>query len=55
MEMQVILVDLLKHFKFSLPEGLNLQEFPAGPVIVPVVEGKASQGSQVPLRVSFLG
>ncbi len=30
MEMQVILVDLLKHFKFSLPEGLNLQEFPAG-------------------------
>ncbi|KAK0227577.1 cytochrome P450 [Armillaria fumosa] len=55
MEMQVILVDLLKHFQFSLPEGLNLLEFPAGPVIVPVVEGKANQGSQVPLRVSFLG
>ncbi|PBK70225.1 PAH-inducible cytochrome P450 monooxygenase PC-PAH 1 [Armillaria solidipes] len=54
MEMQVILVDLLKHFEFSLPEGLNLQEFPAGPVIVPVVEGKASQGSQVPLRASFV-
>ncbi|KAK0460771.1 cytochrome P450 [Armillaria novae-zelandiae] len=55
MEMQVTLVDLLKHFNFSLPEGLNLQEFPAGPVIVPVVEGKASQGAQIPLRVSFLG
>ncbi|PBK85490.1 cytochrome P450 [Armillaria gallica] len=55
MEMQVIVVDLLKHFKFSLPEGMKMQEFTAGPVIVPVVEGKASQGSQVPLRVSFLG
>ncbi|KAK0229312.1 cytochrome P450 [Armillaria nabsnona] len=55
MEMQVIVVDLLKHFKFSLPEGMKMQEFSAGRVIVPVVEGKASQGSQVPLRVSFLG
>ncbi|KAK0438173.1 cytochrome P450 [Desarmillaria tabescens] len=55
MEMQVIIVDLLKHFEFSLPEGLNVQEYPAGLVIVPAVEGKANQGSQVPLRVSVLG
>ncbi|PBK89291.1 cytochrome P450 [Armillaria gallica] len=54
MEMQIILAKLILHFEFSLPEGVEVQQFPGSPSVVPVVKGKAHLGSQLPLRVRVL-
>ncbi|KAK0245095.1 cytochrome P450 [Armillaria nabsnona] len=55
MELQTILAKLIQNFEFSLPEGgIELQQFPGSPVVVPVVKGKVHLGAQVPLRVKVL-
>ncbi|KAK0506695.1 cytochrome P450 [Armillaria luteobubalina] len=54
MEMQTILAKLILHFEFSLPEGVEVQQFPGSPSVVPIVKGKAHLGSQLPLRMSVL-
>ncbi|PBK64157.1 cytochrome P450 [Armillaria solidipes] len=53
-EMQTILAKLILHFEFSLPEGVEVQQFPGSPSVVPIVKGKAHLGSQLPLRVRVL-
>ncbi|SJL16067.1 uncharacterized protein ARMOST_19583 [Armillaria ostoyae] len=55
MEMQTILVNLIQNFKFSLPEGMVIWQFPGVQAMVPVVKGEAYLlGSQVPLKVRSL-
>ncbi|KAK0442285.1 cytochrome P450 [Desarmillaria tabescens] len=55
MELQTILARLIQNFEFFLPEGgVEMQQFPGSPAVVPVVKGKAHLGAQVPLRVKVL-
>ncbi|KAI8980581.1 cytochrome P450 [Trametes punicea] len=51
-EMQAILVELIEHFDFALPEDKpRIVRFPAG-MMLPVVEGAERNGPQMPLRVT---
>ncbi|SJL11721.1 uncharacterized protein ARMOST_15129 [Armillaria ostoyae] len=55
MEFQTIIARLIQNFEFSLPEGgIELQQFPGTPAVVPVVKGKVHLGAQIPLRVKVL-
>ncbi|KAI0712960.1 cytochrome P450 [Cerioporus squamosus] len=54
-EMQAILAETLENFEFALPgERQHIKRAPAGPLMVPIVEGKEELGSVMPLRVSLV-
>lgn len=50
--MQAILTELIENFEFISPSGVEIQRLPAG-LMVPMVKGKMSEGTQMPLRVSL--
>ncbi|KAK0442282.1 PAH-inducible cytochrome P450 monooxygenase PC-PAH 4 [Desarmillaria tabescens] len=54
MEMQAVLANLVQIFEFSLPEGVEVQQFPGAQAVVPVVKGEAHLDSRVPLRIKSL-
>jgi hypothetical protein len=49
--MQALLTELIENFEFVSP-GLEIQRLPAG-LMVPMVRGKMSEGTQMPLQVSL--
>ncbi|KAF4568504.1 hypothetical protein EYR36_010516 [Pleurotus pulmonarius] len=51
-ELQALLVEIMEGFHFSIPEGVEILRLPAG-FMVPVVKGKMSEGTQMPLLVSL--
>ncbi|KAF8900292.1 cytochrome P450 [Gymnopilus junonius] len=53
LELQATLVGLIQHFEFSPPPGIDIQGAPAGSMI-PVIRGRAKEGTQLPLRISVL-
>ncbi|KAK0506705.1 cytochrome P450 [Armillaria luteobubalina] len=54
MEIQTILANLIRHFEFTFPEGVEILQFPSSPGVVPIVKGEAHLGSQLPLTVKVL-
>ena len=53
-EMQAILVELIEHFEFSIPDDKpEIVRFPAG-LVVPLVKSDMAAGPQMPLRVSLV-
>ncbi|KAF7421223.1 hypothetical protein PC9H_011744 [Pleurotus ostreatus] len=52
-ELQALLVEIMEKFEFSVPEGVEILRLPAG-FMVPVVKGKMSEGTQMPLLVSLV-
>ncbi|KAM5531332.1 hypothetical protein V8D89_014461 [Ganoderma adspersum] len=53
-EMQAILVELIEHFEFTIPEDKpEIIRFPAG-IVAPLVKSEMHRGPQMPLRVSLL-
>ncbi|KAK0455291.1 cytochrome P450 [Desarmillaria tabescens] len=55
MELQSVVTELLRNFEFSIPKGApDLQHGPAGIGLIPIVPGKAQEGSQIPLVVTPL-
>ncbi|KJA15630.1 hypothetical protein HYPSUDRAFT_194030 [Hypholoma sublateritium FD-334 SS-4] len=53
LELQTTLVGLLEQFEFSPPPGIEIQGAPAGSMI-PVIRGRAREGTQLPLCLSVL-
>ena len=52
-EMQVILVELLEHFEFAIPEDKpEIVRFPAG-LVIPLVKDDMAAGPQMPLCISL--
>ena len=43
--------DLVEHFKFSLPEKVEIQRMPAG-IMMPLVKEKMHEGVQMPICVT---
>ncbi|PBL04595.1 cytochrome P450 [Armillaria gallica] len=55
MEVQSVVTELLNNFEFSIPKGApELQHGPGGQGLIPIVPGKANEGSQIPLLVTPL-
>ncbi len=55
MEVQSVVTELLNNFEFSIPKGApELQHGPGGFGLIPIVPGKANEGSQIPLLVTPL-
>ncbi|KAF7436931.1 hypothetical protein PC9H_003765 [Pleurotus ostreatus] len=52
-ELQALLVEAVENFKFVLPKGVEIMRLPAG-IMVPMVRGKMSEGTQMPLQVSLM-
>ena len=53
-EMQAILVELIEHFEFAIPEdNPQIVRFPAG-LVAPLVMSEMTAGPQMPLRVSLV-
>ncbi|KAI0714601.1 cytochrome P450 [Earliella scabrosa] len=53
-EMQAILVELIEHFEFAIPEdNPQIVRFPAG-LVAPLVMSEMAAGPQMPLRVSLV-
>ncbi|KAM5532813.1 hypothetical protein V8D89_013532 [Ganoderma adspersum] len=51
-EMQAILVELIEHFEFAIPEDKpEIVRFPAG-LVAPLVKSEMHLGPQMPLRIS---
>ena len=51
--MQVILVELLEHFEFAIPEDKpEIVRFPAG-LVIPLVKDDMAAGPQMPLCISL--
>ena len=51
--MQAILVELIEHFEFLVPEDKpEIVRFPAG-LVTPLVKSDMQAGPQMPLRVSL--
>ena len=53
LELQATLVGLIERFDFSPPPGIEIQGAPAGSMI-PVIRGRASEGTQLPLVITPL-
>ncbi|KAF8959165.1 cytochrome P450 [Flammula alnicola] len=53
LELQATLVGLMEQFEFSPPPGIEIQGAPAGSMI-PVIRGRAREGTQLPLCISAL-
>ena len=53
LELQSTLVGLIQHFEFSPVPGIDIQGAPAGSMI-PVIRGRAKEGTQLPLHISVL-
>ena len=52
--MQAILVELIGHFEFSVPDDKpEIVRFPSG-IVAPLVKGDVEAGPQMPLRVSLV-
>ncbi|KAK0460548.1 cytochrome P450 [Desarmillaria tabescens] len=55
MEIQVVIVELLRIFEFSLPkDGSVMREYPGSQMVIPLVSGKTNEGAQVPLHVKVV-
>ncbi|KDQ23674.1 hypothetical protein PLEOSDRAFT_1048605, partial [Pleurotus ostreatus PC15] len=52
-ELQVLLVEMIEKFQVSLPEGVEILRLPAL-FMLPVVKGRRSEGTQMPLHVSLV-
>ena len=51
--MQAILVELIEHFEFSIPDDKpEIIRFPVG-LAVPLVKSDMAAGPQMPLRISL--
>ena len=51
--MQAILVELIEHFEFAIPDDKpEIVRFPAG-LLTPLVKSDMAAGPQMPLRVSL--
>lgn len=52
--MQAILIGIIERFEFAPPpEGIEIMRVPAGSMI-PVIKGRAHEGTQLPLRITPL-
>lgn len=54
LEMQTFLVALVSNFEFSSPDNAKRIIRHRSGSIVPMVEGEAHMGSQLPLKVSYV-
>ncbi|KAF4605321.1 hypothetical protein EYR40_004105 [Pleurotus pulmonarius] len=52
-ELQALIVEAVENFKFVLPKGVEIMRLPAG-IMIPMVKGKMSEGTQMPLQVSLV-
>ena len=52
--MQAILVELIEHFEFNIPEDKpEIIPYPAG-IVAPLVKSEMHRGPQMPLRISLV-
>ncbi|PBK63905.1 hypothetical protein ARMSODRAFT_1056832 [Armillaria solidipes] len=55
MEIEMIIVELLRVLEFSLPrDGLLIRHYPGSQMVIPLVSGKTGDGAQVPLCVKVV-
>jgi hypothetical protein len=52
LEMQAILVELIENFEFHEDEKATIQRVPSG-LMIPMVNGRMHEGTQLPLKVSL--